>query len=435
MSIPDYMLARVGPEEAETLARLMHGVWEGMENRDLFAVEDLDADWVRARLSENGSFGVAARAPGGEAAGMLLVCCYGEDAENLGNDLGYPPERLPEVCNFECAAVLPRHRGHGLERRMFAFAEECLRGTGIRTMSMTVSPDNPASLRSAEKAGFRKVLTREKYGGLLRHVLVKPVGEAETSAALPADGQYGTADRLKTRISLHEKYSVNPQGFGPWIASHYRFPEGAAVLELGCGTGRMWLGQEALIRRCGRLVLTDLSEGMLLEARSVLRDVPGIEYGTADIQSIPFPDRSFDAVIANMMLYHVPDLPAALREVRRVLKEGGTFYCATFGENGMMPYLAQMLGVRPAAGGTQNAFTLQNGAEKLRLCFREVERDLYEDALAVTDPEDLTDYIFSLSGMTELRELPRSAARSALEKHMEDGVLRVPKEYGLFTAR
>ena len=52
--------------------------------------------------------------------------------------------------------------------------------------------------------------------------------------------QYGMADKLNTRISIHTKYSVNKQGFGNWITEHYRFPENASVLELGCGTGDMW---------------------------------------------------------------------------------------------------------------------------------------------------------------------------------------------------
>ena len=65
--------------------------------------------------------------------------------------------------------------------------------------------------------------------------------------------QYGTADRLNTRISIHAKYSVNKQGFGSWISEHYRFPDGAAVLELGCGTGDMWKGKSSLASRPLRL--------------------------------------------------------------------------------------------------------------------------------------------------------------------------------------
>ena len=64
-----------------------------------------------------------------------------------------------------------------------------------------------------------------------------------------------------------------------------------------------------------------------------------------------------------------------------------------------------------------------------------METVLYEDALAVTDVEDLVDYIFSLTGMSDLRKLPRETVRSVLASRMTDGVLRVPKEYGMFIAR
>ena len=176
---PDgYTLERTGPESAEAFAALMHGVWAEMEDKTLFAVEDLDAEWVRERLGSG--FGVAARAKDGGLAGMLIVCRYGDDEENLGRDLGVPPERLAEVCNMECAAVLPAHRGHGLEARMFAFAEAFLRENGVRLAAMTVSPDNAPSLASARKAGYRIALTKEKYGGMLRHVLTKALPPSHT---------------------------------------------------------------------------------------------------------------------------------------------------------------------------------------------------------------------------------------------------------------
>ena len=175
--------------------------------------------------------------------------------------------------------------------------------------------------------------------------------------------QYSTADRLTTRISIHSKYSVNKQGFGNWITSHYRIREGMSVLELGCGTGEMWVGKDGMIRQCARFILSDFSEGMLNRARETLRDCAGVEYRTIDIQEIPFAERSFDVVIANMMLYHVPDLFRGLREVRRVLKEDGAFYCATYGENGMMAYIADLFSAYHVQEKSNDSFTLQNGGE------------------------------------------------------------------------
>ena len=71
--------------------------------------------------------------------------------------------------------------------------------------------------------------------------------------------QYSTSDNLATRISIHSRYSTNKQGFGNWISSHYDIRHGMSVLELGCGTGEMWLGKQEMIGRCCGCVASDFS--------------------------------------------------------------------------------------------------------------------------------------------------------------------------------
>ena len=78
---------------------------------------------------------------------------------------------------------------------------------------------------------------------------------------------------------------------------------------------------------------------MIETTKRNLAALPNTEYRVIDIQDIPYAEGEFDAVIANMMLYHVPDLNRGLSEVRRVLKKDGTFYCATYGEHGIVEYL------------------------------------------------------------------------------------------------
>ena len=246
--------------------------------------------------------------------------------------------------------------------------------------------------------------------------------------------QYGTTDKLLQRISIHEKYSTNKTGFGPWIVSHYAFPEGCRVLELGCGTGNMWKGQEALIRRCAALYLTDLSEAMVAAVREALGEEDPLRFAVADIQNLPFPDGSFDAVIANMMLYHVPDLHKGLSEVRRVLRPGGRFYAATYGEHGIVETLCRILAPLGVQDDTNKHFTLQNGGETLRSFFSCVERQDYPDSLRVTEIEDIIDYLDSLPSMQSVHRLPRSEIKTHLTAAMRDGVLELPKEYGLFLA-
>lgn len=247
--------------------------------------------------------------------------------------------------------------------------------------------------------------------------------------------QYADADNLNCRASLHEKYSVNRQGFMPWIRDHYLFKPGDDILELGCGTGAIWKDRpDALPEGCS-LLLTDFSRGMLDAARDTLGERPGVLYQVVDIQAIPYPDAAFDAVIANMMLYHVPDLNRALSEVRRVLRPGGAFYCATYGERGILHYLSEALAAFGVADTLNRSFTRQNGGALLKRYFREARWEAYVDALEVTDVEDVADYLYSLAGLSSLDPALRPAIVEALRARMVHGVLRIPKEYGMFICR
>ena len=245
--------------------------------------------------------------------------------------------------------------------------------------------------------------------------------------------QYATVNNLDTRISFHDKYSTNKLGFGNWIFSNYRIDKGAKVLELGCGTGDMWKNRESLICTCSKIILSDFSEGMVAMTKNNIGGYDNIEYKVLDIQEIPYENATFDVVIANMMLYHVPDINKGLAEVRRVLKREGRFYCATYGEHGIIEYLSKILSAYGVEDNINKNFTLQNGYEILSKTFSKVEKREYIDSLAVTNIDDMMDYIYSLSSMTSLRDsVPEQVIKDILMKNTIDGVLNVPKEYGMF---
>lgn len=244
--------------------------------------------------------------------------------------------------------------------------------------------------------------------------------------------QYATANNLGTRISIHDKYSTNKLGFGNWIFSNYRIDKGAKVLELGCGTGDMWKDKESVICTCSKIILSDFSERMVATTRDNIGSYDNIEYKVLDIQDIPYEDATFDIVIANMMLYHVPDIDKGLMEVRRVLKREGRFYCATYGEHGIIEYLSKILSAYGVEDNINKNFTLQNGYEILSKIFSKVEKKEYIDSLAVTNIDDMVDYIYSLSSMTSLNGVPKQVINNILTENTIDGVLNVPKEYGMF---
>ena len=74
---------------------------------------------------------------------------------------------------MDSASVLPEHRGHGLEHRMIAFAETLVDASKYHYAFATVAPDNTASLKSLAKNGYQMMVTKEKYGGLTRSILMK----------------------------------------------------------------------------------------------------------------------------------------------------------------------------------------------------------------------------------------------------------------------
>lgn len=92
---------------------------------------------------------------------------------------------------------------------------------------------------------------------------------------------------------------------------------GAHVLDIGCGVG---FTVSRLIRRGFRVTGVEPAEGMLRRARAAN---PSAEIITGDAERLPFPDDSFDAVIAIEVLRYIHDTSAALRECVRVLRPGG----------------------------------------------------------------------------------------------------------------
>jgi demethylmenaquinone methyltransferase/2-methoxy-6-polyprenyl-1,4-benzoquinol methylase len=92
---------------------------------------------------------------------------------------------------------------------------------------------------------------------------------------------------------------------------------GDEVLDACCGTGDLAI---AAARRGGRVTGLDFSEPMLERAR---RKAPDLEWVRGDVLAMPFPDGGFDAATVGFGVRNVEDLPAALAELRRILRPGG----------------------------------------------------------------------------------------------------------------
>lgn len=172
------------------------------------------------------------------------------------------------------------------------------------------------------------------------------------------------------------------------------------ILELGCGNGILWKTNQDKIGINQRIKLTDFSEGMLNDAKTVLTDVKGnFEYEVMDAQNITYPDNYFDIVIANLMLYHIPNRKKAFSEITQVLKTDGTFYASTFGRNNMRElndifsdYYPQL---KCSLDVLSNEFGLENGKSKLENYFEDIQVEKYPDHLEIDKAEPIINYVLS----------------------------------------
>lgn len=250
--------------------------------------------------------------------------------------------------------------------------------------------------------------------------------------------QYKDGTNLSARIRLHQRFSTNRYGQKRWIFERIQIPEDASVLEIGCGTGLLWRGS-VKVPRGWRVILTDMSIGMLRETGAHLARLGlSFSYMQADAQAIPFRDGSFDAVIADHMLYHVPDIPRALDEVRRVLKPSGICYAATMGLANLkeMDELAGRFFSIARMTESTARFGLESGEAYMRAAFSEVKLERYPDSLVITEAAPLMDYICSMRVRSRVTDEQIAALRAHVENEIAThGEIRMTKDSGLFIAR
>lgn len=260
--------------------------------------------------------------------------------------------------------------------------------------------------------------------------------------------QYADSKNLSARATLHDLFSVNKRGLHRWEFDHLLELANGRILELGAGPAYVWLKNQDRIPGHWNVVVSDLSPGMLFEARERTRGLAlKMSYAVVDGQSLPFPDRSYNIVTAHHMVYHLPDMREGMREMRRVLDRPGVLLAATNGEDHMKEVrdLVHTLsdeiifGGRDACGSASTLFTKENGSELLSEFFADVRWIEYEDALRITDPEPLERFVLSFPGNASevfASSQMRSRLRAAiLSKMDENGVFSVTKSTGLFVAK
>jgi ubiquinone/menaquinone biosynthesis C-methylase UbiE len=212
----------------------------------------------------------------------------------------------------------------------------------------------------------------------------------------PIKDQYASSKNLEARMSIY-RYSTDPKTFPQWFAEQIPPSDYLRILELGCGTGGLWVDLKESFHNC-EIILSDLSEGMLEKAKRFLGE-DAFNYEIIDFHAIPYPARTFDVIISNHNLYFALDVNKVLGEISRVIKDDGVFYSTTNSiEN--MASLRELINIPddriwPNSVVT-STFGAETGIEILSNHFQYTERRYYQNELQITDFAPIIDYFMSV---------------------------------------
>jgi ubiquinone/menaquinone biosynthesis C-methylase UbiE len=219
--------------------------------------------------------------------------------------------------------------------------------------------------------------------------------------------QYKTTDLLRIRLETHRRFTETPLDLDAECAAVLGLAGDEALLDVGCGPG-VFLRYLRDGGHRGRLAGLDQSSAMIGEAR---RAGVGIDWHSGQADALPFAEGEFSVLSARHMLYHVPDVSAALREFARVVGPGGVVFAATNGERNtpglgdLEEAIADEFGLETGPGMTQT-FNTGNAPELLRAVFPVVEETILPGALVFTEPEPIVDYVMT-------QTVPQQAAADA----------------------
>lgn len=104
-----------------------------------------------------------------------IIHLPGEGEENLGKDIAIPAEEQKSLAHLQATVVHPIYRGNSLQRRMAGAHLKVIKDLGSEHVCCTISPKNPASLRSILSCGFVVKGLKIKFGWMLRYIMYKNI--------------------------------------------------------------------------------------------------------------------------------------------------------------------------------------------------------------------------------------------------------------------
>lgn len=162
--------------DAPAVFQVIQTVHDRMEHPEWYCIDHLE---VYTHYLEDGH-GIGYKAVDTEKqqiAGIFIALIPENKEDNLGYDANLSEEECKHTAVMETVAVLPEYRGLKLQYRLMQETEAELRRLGFKYLTGTIHPDNKYSLNNALIQNYKVVKTKEKYGGRIRHIILKTLEE------------------------------------------------------------------------------------------------------------------------------------------------------------------------------------------------------------------------------------------------------------------
>lgn len=262
--------------------------------------------------------------------------------------------------------------------------------------------------------------------------------DISVDAAYLTQEQYKDASSFNERIRIMRDLGIDFFAWYEQIFNLLALAPGQRILELGCGPGHLWQKHVDRLPLTSEITLSDFSPGMLSAAQQTLKGNPHFRFQIIDAQAIPFADAHFNVVIANLMLYHVPDRARAISEIARVLKPQGHFYAATFSQNLWPTHLSTLIheaGIDSWMMG-ELGFSVENGTEQLAPSFSQVTLHHLKNTMTLTGAKPIVDFIRTGTARANWDETKFHHLHQLIEQSIaRHEPISITQKIGLFDAR
>lgn len=252
-----------------------------------------------------------------------------------------------------------------------------------------------------------------------------------------SSSQYASANKLHARWNLYgsaiPKINIHQSGI-----DHLQLKGNEDILEVGCGDGSILINLQQK-GHTGKLAGLEINDSMFQESVEVQKKEnfePSIEFIVGSADHLPFPEKSFDIILAFFMLYHMPDIQKTLREWKRILKDDGKVLISTGSPLNKPKHKQFKKMVETLIGKTSSpqfsaSFNLENAEEQLNGIFKITDKFVYEGQIKI---DKVQPYLSAFNSIRDMYEpVPSDVDWEKAEDAVRTEVEKEITQNGFFT--